>query len=153
MGSRLLSVNTALPIEIQHHLERCSDEFVIPLTQRIGIRDYSLKIAEQAIRIEFWHESVLRGHVAAYQNLTNQSGFITNVSVESNYAGQGIATNLIADLIGHLQRNGIHRCDLEVHKESAAAIAVYQKFGFTESEDHSCRSMLRMTCLITSERN
>jgi len=80
---------------IQQHLNKCSSTFVPSLDNYVNINKYSKKIFEQAILFTKFDGDKLVGLVAAYDNPTEQFGWITNVSVDPEYSKKGIATELL----------------------------------------------------------
>lgn len=55
-----------------------------------------------------------------------------NVAVAPDYRRQGIAEELVNRLVDALSENGNHSLALEVRESNGAAIALYQKLGFTQ---------------------
>lgn len=55
-----------------------------------------------------------------------------NLAVAPDYRRQGIAKNLIRNLIGMLKANGVVRLFLEVRVSNQSAIRLYEKLGFSE---------------------
>lgn len=55
-----------------------------------------------------------------------------NVAVHPNYRKQGIASGLIAGLIGALQKNGSHCLTLEVRASNEPAKSLYKRLDFEE---------------------
>ncbi|OFI47691.1 hypothetical protein BG262_08275 [Floricoccus penangensis] len=54
------------------------------------------------------------------------------IGVLSDYAGQGLGSEFLAQVIDWARVSGIHRLELIVVTENVAAIALYEKFGFVE---------------------
>lgn len=126
-------VTTAKFDDIFLHLEKCKNNFIPPLDQRVNIREYAEKIFEKAIRFEAWSQSSLVGLLAAYFNKTDgHKGYVTNVSVMPEYGGQGIASRLMADCVAYSYEHGYEELDLEVNADNMPAIGLYKKFGFAE---------------------
>lgn len=57
-------------------------------------------------------------------------GEITNVAVSEAYRGQGIAKELLGAVLKEGSRRSISAYTLEVRQSNAAAIGLYQYFGF-----------------------
>lgn len=131
-ASVVLAENRADEAEIARHLKRCDRDFVPPLSARVAIDDYAHKIAVNAVRFEAWGGNELIGLVAAYCNdLDRRVAFITSVSVQSEWQGQGLASRLMERCIGYVQARGFKGVELEVDKENVAAIKLYEKAGFS----------------------
>lgn len=129
-------VKTATKEEISSHLYCCDDNFKQALIQRVSIEEYSGKIFEKAITFEAWDDNVLVGLIAVYCNHPNgtSSGYITNVSIDKDFTGRGIATTLMNNCLEYAQKAGIKNIALEVLSSNDSAIRLYEKFGFEKSE-------------------
>lgn len=123
--------NQAGVAEIAAHLSRCDTGFVPPLSDRVQLDEYARKLADRALRLEAWADGTLVGLVAVYCNTRNTGlAFLTNVSVVSEWRGQGIATHLIGQCIDHIKALGMGRIHLEVGSNNASAIRLYEQCGF-----------------------
>ncbi|MBJ7429337.1 MAG: GNAT family N-acetyltransferase [Bacteroidia bacterium] len=130
-------INQSNNSDILEHLKKCNDQFIPPLSSRVSIDEYSVKIFEKAIRFELWDGLKLIGLTAAYKNNESNSLFITNVSVEKEFSGNGLANKLIEEVINYCKTNGYKSIKLEVKKNNFKAISLYTKFNFkTEKEQN-----------------
>lgn len=138
---------------IAAHLVCCDNAFTPPLSSRVDIDSYALKIIEKAERFEAWVENSLIGLVAAYCNSSERNtAFITSVSVLPDWQGQKIAEQLMANCLDAAGRLGCTRIELEVDEENGRAIALYEKYGFTiVSQNDNVRKMT--TKLTRKESN
>lgn len=124
-------LNTASATEMVAHLTHCDLNFVPPLSSRVEISAYAAKIASSAIRCEAWSQDSLIGLVAAYCNDQNSRiGYITSVSVSSEWTGKGIATRLMQQCIAQAALSGMSLIKLEVARDNTQAISLYKKLGF-----------------------
>lgn len=123
-------INDSTEAEIRDHLFLCDQHFVPPLSERTDIHHYAKKLREYALTCEAWQQRLLVGLVAAYLNPTEGSCYISNVSVLSNHAGQGLATRLVKTLLTHVLTLNITRASLEVSAQCQPALRLYQKLGF-----------------------
>jgi ribosomal protein S18 acetylase RimI-like enzyme len=123
--------NHATPDVLAAHLKECDSGFKPPLSDRVDIVAYSEKLHANAERFEAWIDDRLVGMVAAYTNLQDRSGFITNVSVTADVRGKGIASSLVSQYLRYAQEQNLKSIALEVGKDNAAAIRLYEKLGFT----------------------
>jgi ribosomal-protein-alanine N-acetyltransferase len=71
---------------------------------------------------------VIAGYVGMYVSL--DEGEITNVAVKPDLRGKGIAKALLKELLSYAKSHGITRIVLEVRVSNAAAIGLYEGFGF-----------------------
>jgi ribosomal protein S18 acetylase RimI-like enzyme len=85
--------------------------------------------------LEAWSQGILIGLVAAYLNdQETRTDFITTVSVISDYAGQGIAKELLQHRIVRARDLGFVEIHPEVHPGNMRAISLYTSEGFVVSE-------------------
>ncbi|MBQ3133195.1 MAG: ribosomal protein S18-alanine N-acetyltransferase [Clostridia bacterium] len=74
------------------------------------------------------------GAVAGYMGFHDVvgEGFVTNVAVFPAFRRQGVAAALISAAQAICRERGIARLALEVRESNAAAIALYERFGFRQ---------------------
>lgn len=119
---------------IAAHLRACDSGFVPPLSARVDIVAFAVKIATWARRFEAYVGDDLVGLVAIYCNATDrETAFVTSVSVLPSWQGRGIASRLMLNAITHVRALGFARLALEVGALNAAAIWLYVKYGFVQN--------------------
>ena len=79
-------------------------------------------------------EDSVSGRVLGYAGLmvVADEGYITNVAVFPEYRRQGIAAQILQVFVQFAEANRLAFLALEVRPSNAAAIALYQGFGFEE---------------------
>ena len=79
-------------------------------------------------------EDSVSGRVLGYAGLmvVADEGYITNVAVFPEYRRQGIAAQILQVFVQFAEANRLAFLTLEVRPSNAAAIALYQGFGFKE---------------------
>ena len=79
-------------------------------------------------------EDAATGRVLGYAGLmvVADEGYITNVAVFPEYRRQGIAAQILQVFLQFAAANHLAFLTLEVRPSNAAAIALYQGFGFEE---------------------
>ena len=79
-------------------------------------------------------EDSVSGRVLGYAGLmvVADEGYITNVAVFPEYRRQGIAAQILQVFVQFAEANQLAFLTLEVRPSNAAAIALYQGFGFEE---------------------
>lgn len=123
--------NRATVQQLAGHLQACDTDFMPPLNGRVVIGDYARKIADRALRFEAWADGELVGLVAAYCNdVDSRTAYVTSVSVLHGWQGRGIARQLLERCLEQAKTTGFRRIELEVGRENAAAIRLYEKLGF-----------------------
>lgn len=115
---------------IHDHLVQCDMYFMPKLSETLNIGKYAKKIQESAIRVEAWSEQRIVGLVAFYFNQDELFSFITNVSVNDEYKGKGIAKKLIEKTILKAHELKCLNIKLEVNKANIHAIKLYELFDF-----------------------
>ena len=77
-------------------------------------------------------EDSVSGRVLGYAGLmvVADEGYITNVAVFPEYRRQGIAAQILQVFVQFAEANRLAFLTLEVRPSNAAAIALYQGFGF-----------------------
>ncbi|MFF2447950.1 GNAT family N-acetyltransferase [Neobacillus sp. NPDC058068] len=68
----------------------------------------------------------------SYTNKTGKKAYIANMYTNGNYRGQGIATTLLTKLVDEVKLAGVSKIWLGASKMGRP---VYQKFGFTETDE------------------
>ena len=128
------TIGLATYSDIRTHLEACKNNFIPPLQDTVDMDSYAQKIKSKSVTFEAWQNGHLAGLIAAYFNDPGKEfGFITNVSVESEFAGKGIASNLLNNAVKYAQENRFNEIRLKVHSGNALAIKLYTKHAFTKS--------------------
>jgi ribosomal protein S18 acetylase RimI-like enzyme len=128
-------LNKASEAEISEHLTECDSDFTPPLSGRVEINNYAMKIANKAIRFEAWSDRKLIGLIAAYcNNQESRNAYITSVSVLREWTGKGIAAHLMNQCIEYVKAMGMRQISLEVANGNAHAIKLYKKTGFVLSD-------------------
>jgi ribosomal protein S18 acetylase RimI-like enzyme len=122
--------NHSNAIDILNHLNNCDDNFIPKLSSKVNLQDYSNKIFDNAVRYEAWFNNDLIGLVAVYQNIIKQEMFITNVSIENKYTGNGIANQLMNQLLILFNSQDFNKIKLEVEVNNKIAINLYTKYNF-----------------------
>lgn len=128
----LYSINEATETQICTHLLKCCDCFIPPLSTRVNIPNFALKIRLQAVTFEAWDSGILVGMISAYFNdEDNRVGFINNVSVLNNFTGMGIANRLLHMCIAYAEKIAFSEVALEVASRNCQAIRLYSNQGFS----------------------
>jgi ribosomal protein S18 acetylase RimI-like enzyme len=119
--------------DILAHLRRCNARFVPPLSERVDLAAYAHRLHMRASHFEAWADDTLIGLVAAYFDGVDNAAFISNISVEENFLGYGIASTLLAQAVTHADMLGLACIRLHVGISNTAARRLYEKHGF-----HAC---------------
>lgn len=138
------AVGEATAADIGAHLLRCDRHFVPCLSGRVDIASYAAKLREAAVTFEAWNGAALVGLVAAYLNdPRREAGFVTSVSVEAGFQGEGVGDALMHNCVDRARALGFKRVGLEVWAANEKAIALYRRHGF--GADGAMGEFLKMT--------
>lgn len=124
------SINQSSLFQVEKHLLQCDADFEPPLSERQDIEQYAKKIEINSTRFEAWSNEVLVGLIAVYNNEEESFAYITNVSVYQNFSNNGIATNLMKQIVEYSKKLGLIQVKLEVAQKNTTAIKLYEKIGF-----------------------
>ena len=139
-----LTVKQASAGEIRDHLVRCDDSFVPPLSSRVDLAEYSLKLSKMAVTFEAFDGGELVGLVAAYFTKENHNeAYITNVSVIGSYEGTGLAIKLMTLCMEYAKEKKFTSIVLEVSVLNKRAIRFYEKLGFILEPEHNGQVNMR----------
>ena len=130
--------------EILAHLVRCDARFVPPLSERVDLPAYAARLHAKSRRFEAWSGGRLVGLVAAYLDGQDGGAFISNVSVEVDFLGRGIASALLGRCILRARAAGLRRVRLEVGADNEAARRLYEKQGFSTCADGGDRVFMQL---------
>jgi ribosomal-protein-alanine N-acetyltransferase len=137
--------------QVYNHLVCCNLLFKPALTERVDLDNYVDKIINHASRFEAWFGDRLVGLVAVYVNdVSLKTAFITNVSVEREHQGMGIAKKLLLQSIKKVILLKFEEVQLEVSGENKVALKVYQELGF-KVIDETIKDKIKLALKIKSE--
>ena len=122
--------------KIRDYITKHRRVFHSPLDERVDILQYSEKLARNSIQFWLMIEDQAVGFMACYFNdQINLTGFITTISLEKKYQGQGLGKRLIKEAIQYGKTHGFLSIKLQVSKTNKPAINFYLKYGFTIIEE------------------
>ena len=104
------------------HLYKCSSSFIPHLDSYVNSDEYSEKIFEKSTLFCKFDDDKLIGLLAVYDNPTEKFGWITNVSVDPDYFGKGIATELLKECHKHFEIKKYFSIFLEVFLDNKKAL-------------------------------
>ncbi len=128
MSLSKVEINTSSFKDIVAHLVRCNNSFKPELSTYVDIPEYSKKLSEYSERYEVWDNDKLIALLAFYHK--ESTIYISNLSVEKDYQGAGIASTLLNTLKNTLLNDEMDSIELEVYKENIIAKAFYERHGF-----------------------
>ena len=75
-------------------------------------------------------DATVAGYVGS-QSVLDEADMM-NIAVHPDYRRQGIARQLVTELVAALAKKGVHSLALEVRASNAPAIALYEQLGFQQ---------------------
>jgi len=115
---------------IHRFLIKISDDFVPPLKQKVDLKEYTLKLLNNAIIQTAVEKEKIVGLIAFYcNNLDTKIAYISIIGVNKNYRGRGIGNKLLKNAINYIRSNGFREIELETWENSSAQ-NLYIKNGF-----------------------
>lgn len=125
-------LDCASDLQLMENLQACDNQFIPPLSARVDISAYVLKICNHATRFEAWSGGRLVGFVAAYLgDNADRFAHITNVSVLPEFAGRGLAATLLRHCVERAQQIGLVSISLDVAAGHDVARRLYSRAGFS----------------------
>lgn len=132
--------------EIARHLRACDSYFSPALSARVDIGAYAIKLAEKAECFSAWSGDRLVGLVAAYfAGPVPGTCFISNVSVEPDWQGKGLASALLARCKARAREMALDRIVLEVGIDNSAAIRLYENNSFIVAKSDDVSATMALT--------
>jgi ribosomal protein S18 acetylase RimI-like enzyme len=131
MNTSRVRLNTSDAATIELHLRQCDERFNPRLSSRVDLGNYAKKLALFSDRFEAWQEGRLVGLIAAYlNNSESRRGFISSVSICSDFEGRGLASELMQKCIQLARDKGRNMLELEVSEIDKSNQAFYRKHRF-----------------------
>lgn len=124
---------TASEQDLLNHLSECRKSYTQHLSKEVDLISYSRKIAKNAITFEAWSGNKLAGLLAIYLNNSEHGfGYITNISVLLEFAGKGIASELMFQCFNYAMKKNFYEIQLRVNEPNIRAINFYKKHNFIQ---------------------
>jgi ribosomal-protein-alanine N-acetyltransferase len=142
--------NAADEQSVLRHLIQCDASFEPPLSSRVSLDQYAMKLARFADRFEAWSEEQLVGLVAAYLNeQPTKPGFISSVSVLPSYRTKSIGAGLLTHCLRTARTKGFDVVELDVASSDERAQRTYRRLGFHD-KNNTHDGFIRMSINLSS---
>lgn len=123
-----------LPFEdVYRFLVETDNEFPAPLSKKVNLTDYALKLAHFSEFSFCIEDHSIAGMISCYMNRP-PIAFISNVCIRSNYQNMGVFKRLFSNLTTHLKSKGFSIVHLEVSDANIIAQKAYLSVGFQAKE-------------------
>lgn len=112
-----------------------SNEFPIPLNEKVSIKDYVEKVFEKGYIIIAEENNDIAGLNMFYANDSDKKqAWISLICVAEKYRRNKVGTSLLQIAEDISLENGMDYLLLHVHKDNVGAIKTYERFGFAHSD-------------------
>jgi ribosomal protein S18 acetylase RimI-like enzyme len=112
-------------------LQEIDDEFEPSLSSRSNLAEYATKLMAHATDFAIYEEQRLSAFAAVYCNdPAGERAYLTLIAVAKSCRGRGLARTVLEMCLRYLQSRKFKVLELEVYKNNAAALAMYESFGF-----------------------
>jgi len=117
-------------LRIEKFLYSVNDDFKTPLSLRLNLENYSIKLATYAYNIFAVRKEFDIGHSAFYLNFHDSSLFVSSVAVVKTYRRKKLGTLLITRIEGFSREHNIKTIKLEAESRSNKVDQFYRNNGF-----------------------
>lgn len=115
-------------------LRRVDQDFIHPLSSKVNLREYAIKLSELAYISAATQGDSIIGMVAMYCNdFENNKAYIPLVAVDSRFRGKHIGRSLMTAAISYAKSNGFKT--IGIHTENPIALYLYTSLGFIIRQD------------------
>lgn len=119
--------------EIYNYLSENDLIFIPPLSTRIDVQNFAVKLNKYAVHFCAFEKERLVGFTGCYfNNPGREFGFISSSSVMKEFQGRGVAKALLAKTIEFGINNGFKQIKLQVNITNLSAVRLYSEAGFIE---------------------
>ena len=128
---------------IREFFYRTDNEFDIPLSQKVNIDEYTLKLYAYADFFICYDDGKIVGMICCYMNRPPEA-YISHVCVESEYQGKGVFGKLFILLKDNCLGKFIDSIALQVSLLNIKAQSAYESKGFVISEKKNDSYFLKL---------
>ena len=128
---------------IREFFYRTDNEFDIPLSQKVNVDEYTLKLYTHADFFVCYNDDKIVGMICCYMNRPPEA-YISHVCVDPKYQGKGVFGELFVLLKDRCLKNTINSIALEVGLLNVKARLAYERKGFVISEKTNRSYYLRL---------
>ena len=119
-------------------LKNIDKDFPVPLSAKVILKEYTVKLCENACIITLEEEGKVFGMIAGYiENLQNNMAYISILGVSREMRGKGFAGLLLTQFLNVCEQKKIDYIHVYAKLENIPAIKTYKRNGF---EKYNCDS-------------
>lgn len=117
--------------KIYNFIKNADEDFPERLSDRVDLKEYSKKLFSSAVIIVEMYDEKIVGIFAGYANdRSKNQAYVTFLSVDKEFRGNGIAQELLLEFICICKRKGFREVMLHTSLKNKSAISLYEKNGF-----------------------
>lgn len=121
--------------EIGSFLKAVEQDFPVPLSQKVDLKEYAQKLFEKATIFSTYQNGAIASMVAGYtDDLVDNKAYIAIMATRKEARGQGFAGELLDKFLVFSRQKGAKAVHVYAVKENVKAVKVYQKHGFETYE-------------------
>lgn len=138
--------------EIQQFLEDESSKYKSSMLEFVNLATYAQKIHDLAKICYAEDEGKIVGLCAFYCNSRPRISYLTIITINGSYRGQGIGRLLMKSMIDYCKQQGSAGVQLDVTSTNAPAVNLYKSLGFKVSKEYHSDKIddlrYQMTCVL-----
>jgi len=139
--NRIIHDNDAERVEA--FLRMADQEFTPPLSQRVDLLEYSVKLAACAENFFAVCDAVDKAHAAVYANdMNTELAFLSSICILPAFRSEKISKPLLDACCRLASERGLRRISLEVDRGNQRAIAFYTRNSFKDCGDAGASGIL-----------
>lgn len=122
--------------EVRKYLYIHEKDFPIPLSNKINLEEYIIKIRDRGNSIICLSDSgEIVGLLFYYDNNKIEGkAFVSLVTVDQDFRNKGIASTMLSKMLKNLKKDNVKICDIPTHITNEKAISLYKKFDFIQTD-------------------
>ena len=138
---------------IYQYLLQCDNDFFEPLSARVDLLEYSLKLNNLATSFVLVCNGCIAGLVFAYfYDRPSKKGFITLVHLKNEFRGKHLSVPLMDSVKRYAQALRFDCLELVVYRKNEAAFNLYAKCGFQVIYEEGGRCLMRCDLVHSASR-
>lgn len=116
--------------KIHEFLIATDDLSIPPLSHRLDLLDFAMKLQEKATLFEYWSEGRLVALNAVYINKTPVDSYATSLAVLPEFEGYGLGAKLILKAVKYCKDYGSEGYRLQMRASNTVMLDFYRRMGF-----------------------
>lgn len=128
---RYFSYNTECEKKVLRFLKSIDKDFPVPLSSKVVLEQYSVKLCEHACIITLENKGQIYGMIAGYiEALENNMAYISILGISREMRGKGFSELLLIEFSDVCVKKKIDYIHVYTKLDNIAAMKTYKKNGF-----------------------